>query len=82
MLKIQKRTVHRQITEEEMLKLKETTPFSGFRRDAKGVNFGFIFGMSHRTFASRNLQLNWTSDRVDAFIEERNLFDKKWEFAK
>lgn len=82
MLTIHRRRVDRPITEEEMVRLKGQAPFSTFRQDSKAINFGFIFGMTFRTFAKRTIQLTWSHDKIDQFVEDYDLMDLKWEFAK
>jgi DNA polymerase I-like protein with 3'-5' exonuclease and polymerase domains len=75
-MEIIKRTVHRQITEKEFLRLKETEPFSTFRQDSKAINFGMIFGISYRKFSTSSLETSWKHERVQQFIKDRDLYDK------
>lgn len=45
-------------------------------------NFGFLFGMAAITFAANTLETTWTQQQADDFIEEFDLYDKKFELAK
>ena len=73
---ITKRTVHRTISEEEMVRLKNTEPFAQFRQDSKAINFGMIFGISYRKFSSASLETSWSYDRIHTFIIEKGLEDR------
>lgn len=72
-MKIVRRTVHRRITEEEMLRLKGLEPFSTFRQDSKPINFGFIFGMSYIKFSKSVLETEWKHERILQFIQEKGI---------
>lgn len=74
-MQIVKRTVHRRITEEEMIRLKSIEPFATYRQDSKPINFGFIFGMSYVKFSKSVLETNWKHERILAFIKEKGLYD-------
>jgi len=82
MLKIERKKIKKKISEEEMLKWKNSEPFATFRQEAKGINFGFIFGMSFKTFGDKFLALNWSPKQIESFIQERNLQDKREELKK
>ncbi len=79
---IQHITRKRQITQREFIRLKKLEPFEGFRQASKGLNFGLLFGMSYRTYSQSRLETNWTLEQCDAFIDEHDLIDSKWEIAK
>ena len=81
-MEIQKRTVHRRITEQEFLRLKNLEPFATYRQDAKPINFGFIFGMSFRKFSMSVLETNWKYERVQQFIKEKNLYENVEKMAE
>jgi DNA polymerase I-like protein with 3'-5' exonuclease and polymerase domains len=72
-MRIQRRTVKRQITEDEANRLKTEKPFKTFRQDAKALNFGAIFGVSYKRFSAGALETTWNIERVNAFIKERGL---------
>jgi len=74
-MEIVKRVVHRQITQEEFLRLKNIEPFSTFRQDSKPINFGMIFGISFKKFSSSTLETSWSYEKVKAFIKDKNLYD-------
>lgn len=74
-VKIKRVTTNRTITEEEFLRLKKIKPFSTFRQDSKGINFGMIFGMSFKKFSSSTLETSWSYERVQEFVKERHLED-------
>lgn len=82
MIEIRKRKVTRLISETEFKKLKKLEPFATYRQMAKSVNFGFLFGMASMTFAANTLETSWGQEQVDKFIEDYNLYDKKFEIAQ
>ena len=49
------------------------TSFAQMRQDAKQINFGYIFGMTASTFATRTLEVDWTEEQADKYIRENNL---------
>lgn len=79
MLTIKKHTIKRKITLDEFMKLKkdEHSPFMQMRQDAKQINFGYIFGMTASTFATRTLETDWSEEQADKYIRENNLRELK-----
>jgi DNA polymerase I-like protein with 3'-5' exonuclease and polymerase domains len=75
MLAIKKHTIRKKITLDEFMKLKkdEQGPFFQMRQDAKAINFGYIFGMTASTFATRTLEISWSEEQADKYIKENNL---------
>ena len=75
MLTIKKHTIRKKITLEDFMRLKndELGPFFQMRQDAKAINFGYIFGMTASTFAKRTLEVSWTEEQADKYIQENNL---------
>ena len=75
MLTIKKHTIRKKITLDEFMKMKkdERGPFMKMRQDAKSINFGYIFGMTASTFATRTLEVDWTEEQADKYIKENNL---------
>ena len=80
MLKIERKKIKRKLTEEDMLRWKHVEPFASFRQEAKGINFGFIFGMSFKTFGDKILSLRWNEKQVEKFIHERGLEKTRRDF--
>ena len=73
----------RPITEIEFKRLRQKDNiYDVYRQMAKAVNFGFLFGMASITFAETTLSVKWTQEQVDDFIEEFQLYDKKFNIAK
>lgn len=77
MLTITKKTVHRRISLEDFMKLKEDAPFEDYRQMAKAVNFGFLFGLVAASFAAKTLETSWTEAQADEYIRDNNLRDLK-----
>lgn len=76
MLAIKKYTIRKKITLEDFMRLKKDEhggPFFQMRQDAKQINFGYIFGMTASTFATRTLEVSWTEEQADRYIKENNL---------
>ena len=74
MIKITRNTVRRQITEEEFKRMKNSPVFKALRTSAKGANFSLLFGASSSTLNTNVIELDWSEERVDNFIEENNLY--------
>lgn len=74
MLKITRNVVTRHITEEEFKKMKGADPFKTLRGAAKGVNFLSLFGGSAKVLSSNALELSWTEQQIDDFIEANNCY--------
>jgi DNA polymerase I-like protein with 3'-5' exonuclease and polymerase domains len=74
MLKIKKKTVRKEVTLDEFLRLKKDGDrFEKMRQDSKAINFGMIFGMSGATFARTTLETAWTEAMCDDYIKLNNL---------
>ena len=71
-MKVTKRTVNREITLEEFIKMKGVQPFKGLRQNAKSLNFLCIFGGSQMVFAEEALETKWTRDECLKFIEDNH----------
>jgi DNA polymerase I-like protein with 3'-5' exonuclease and polymerase domains len=72
-MQILRETIKRTITEEEMMRLKSVEPFATFRQDSKAINFGMIFGMSFKKFSMDTLEVKWSEEKIDKFIEDKKL---------
>ena len=66
---ISRRIEHRPITEEEFKKQKNMQPYKGQRQISKSLNFLLIFGGSGKVFANQALDIAWTPEQVDAYLE-------------
>ncbi|HRT03245.1 MAG TPA: DNA polymerase [Candidatus Diapherotrites archaeon] len=62
----------RDISIDEFLKKKKEKPFIDYRFKAKGINFGFLFGLSAEGFKSV-IENDWNDKDVDEFIEKNKL---------
>jgi len=81
-MKITKLSHSREITLPEFKRLKKLEPFETYRSASKGLNFGLLFGMSYKTYSQSRLEVSWTPEQCNQFIDEHNLMDMKWEIAK
>lgn len=72
-MKITHRTIKREISEDEFLRLKKEEPFKTFRQDAKACNFGLIFNMSYKKFSSSVLETSWSLERITNFVKDKGL---------
>lgn len=81
-MQITKRTVTRLLTEDEVIRLKEISPFSDRRTDSKGINFSFLFGASFRKFAKTELEVKWSIEKADELITQADLFDRVMEMQE
>ena len=72
MIKINKQTVHREITEEEFRKQKGYDFYAAYRQLAKSCNFLLIFGGSPKVFTENALELTWTPDQVEEYLRDNN----------
>jgi len=57
---------------DEFLTKKKEFPYSEYRFKAKGINFGFLFGLSAEGFKSV-IENDWNDKDVDEFIEKNKL---------
>lgn len=73
-LKISKRTEFRPITAEEFIKQKNSSPYKNQRQTAKSLNFLLIFGGSAHLFSEQALELSWTPEQVEDYLEENHCF--------
>jgi len=60
---------------QEFIKLKKTPLFHKYRQLAKSVGLAFLFGRGSLSFALRDLEVSWTEEQADAFIEANDLHD-------
>lgn len=72
MLKITKRTEHREITVEEFAKMKSAKPYKSWRQTGKTCNFLLIFGGSAMIFSEQAIEINWTSEQCEEYIKEND----------
>lgn len=78
MLKIRYKTVQKQITLDEFMRLKKDGgQFEKMRQNAKQVNFSFLFGSVAATFARLTLESKWSETDADNYIAENRLFSLK-----
>jgi len=56
--------------------------YKTYRKKAKSVNFGFLFGESSRAFASSTLQAEWTVQEAKDYVKDTKLEDKQSSFFK
>lgn len=71
--KIKKRTVKRQLSEEDLLLLKGDDKWAQLRFVSKSLNFLLIFGGSPKIFAENALETRWTRDQIEDYIRENDL---------
>ena len=71
--KISKKTVHREITNDEFVRQKEDPYYNDLRQLGKITNFLTIFGGSPKTFVQNALETKWTEEQADAYIKENHL---------
>lgn len=81
MIKISKKIVHREITEEEFKRQKAHSDYAPYRQLAKSENFLLIFGGSPKVFTEQALELFWTEEDIDNYIE-KNHCEKELEQVK
>lgn len=62
---------------DDFLKGKKDYPFSSYRKKAKVVNFGLLFGASARTFASTSLVPQWTLDEAKTYVKTYGLQERQ-----
>lgn len=74
---IETHKVTRVLTEEEVkLHAKaDIQPFKTFRQDSKAINFGCLFGISHKRFSANSIEPKWSMERIETFIKAKNLKD-------
>lgn len=78
MLKIRRKTIQKQITLDDFMRLKKDGGrFEKMRQDAKGINFSFLFGAVSSTFARLTLEPKWSEADADQYIVENKLFKLK-----
>jgi DNA polymerase I-like protein with 3'-5' exonuclease and polymerase domains len=78
MLKIRHKTIQKQVTLDDFMRLKKDgATFETMRQNAKGVNFAFLFGATASTFARLTLEARWSEADADAYISEHKLFRLK-----
>lgn len=58
---------------EEFISKRKQEPYSEYRFSAKGINFGFLFGMGHFSFASNTIRKEWSLERCKNFCREHEL---------
>ena len=73
MLKLKRKTVHKELSLDDLLKIKEAEPWRSYRQTAKQTNFLMLFGGSPRVFIKTALEVSWTKERADDFIAEFKL---------
>lgn len=68
--------VHREITTEEFIRQKTSNPYKNQRQTSKSLNFLLVFGGSAHLFSEQALELSWTPEQVDEFLEENHCFNE------
>ena len=72
MLKITRRTEHRQITLDEFIRQKASMPYKSWRQTGKTCNFLLIFGGSAMLFSEETIEINWTREQAENYIKENH----------
>jgi DNA polymerase I-like protein with 3'-5' exonuclease and polymerase domains len=61
------------ITLEEFLEKKKEKPFSTWRKKAKAINFGLLFGATSRVFATNSLVPEWSFAEAESYVSDHQL---------
>ena len=72
MLKITRKTEHRQITLDEFIRQKASMPYKSWRQTGKTCNFLLIFGGSAMLFSEETIEINWTREQAENYIKENH----------
>jgi hypothetical protein len=59
----------------DFVNLKKTKLFKGYRDQGKKVGLAFIFARGAQSFALKDLDISWTDDEIDNFLEDNKLND-------
>ena len=62
---------------EVFIKNKGVKPYKNWRKKAKGINFGLIFGESARAFASSSLQKEWSIKEAHEYVTDYKLEERQ-----
>lgn len=65
---------------EDFIKNKKEYPYKVYRKKAKAVNFGLLFGASAKTFASASLVPEWTFEEAKEYVITYHLEEKQEKF--
>lgn len=79
---ISKKSVLREITEEEFIKQKEYPYYAEYRQIGKTTNFLMIFGGSPKTFVQKSLENKWSEEQAKQFIDQNNLHNLREKVAE
>lgn len=71
-MKITKKIINRPITLDEFIKQKSSPEFANMRQTAKSLNFLLIFGGSAKVFSEESLELSWTPEQIEEYIEHNH----------
>jgi len=61
------------ISIEEFIQNKKTSPYAEYRQQGKRVNFSFLFGTAAQTFTNDVIRKEWTESQCWDFIEDKGL---------
>lgn len=62
-----------QVSLDEFLKNKKEKPYKDWRKKAKAINFGLLFGATARVFATNSLVPEWTFEEATNYVKDYNL---------
>ena len=72
MIKITRKIEHRQITLDEFIRQKASMPYKSWRQTGKTCNFLLIFGGSAMLFSEQTIEINWTKEEAEKYIEDNH----------